>query len=503
MATHNYDAVLVTDTPTFPSWTRGYGAHRIATHLRERGYSVLVVDFSMAMSIQTWKEICSLAIGDTTRFVGFSTTWWPYRDRENLTKNFNPAVSLRDNVSDGYIDTTVQRVANEAATFTEDIAVGLGQRWVDVVKEVNPKCKILIGGAKLDWYPDFPADYKLSGIAETEILDYLEQPKRIWPTMINHDTNGTAYDWGWTTSFTRYTDFDQIRSDEVLTLETSRGCRFKCLYCAFPLIGQKNIASYLKTEEAIYTELLENYERFGVTDYWIADDTFNDTTEKLVHVLNAIRRLPFKPRFRCYLRLDVLTMNPEQIEMLLEIGMVSCFFGIESFHPQAAKLIGKGMSTEKRKETLYKIQEAWGDKVSVNAGYIIGLPYESYEHAKEQMEWFLQEDCPVHMVYCFPLMINPEGTYPNHPMSELDRTYEKYGYSIPDLKKHNFWFKEDDTGIPSFARAFEIIVEFNDKFEKKNVPVKEKIQYGMGNSMKDPRNEYFPSLIQMLKDRLK
>jgi len=456
----------------------------------------------MALTIETWKEICELGIGETTRFVGFSTTWWPYRDLDNLTKQFNPSANLRDNISDEYIDLTA-KIDKPNNTFTEDIAVGFGQRWVDVVKQINPKTKILLGGAKLDWYPDFPADHKLCGMAETEILDFLEQPKRIWPTLIQHDSHATSYDWGWTTSFTRYTEYDNIRPNETMTLETSRGCRFKCLYCAFPLIGQKDIASYLKTEETLYNELLENYERFGVTDYWIADDTFNDTNEKVQHVLNAVKRLPFKPRFRCYLRLDVLTVNPEQIQMLVDVGMVSCFFGIETFHPEAAKLIGKGMATEKRKETLYKVKEAWGDKVRVNAGYIIGLPGESYSFMREQMDWFLDYECPVHMVYCFPLMIHPEGVYYNHPTSELDRTYEKYGYRIPDLKKHNFWFKEDGTDVTSFARAFEIAtVEFNTQFENKKVPVEEQITYGNGDCIKDPVNEYFSPLVQKLRDNL-
>jgi hypothetical protein len=493
---NKFDAIILTETPTYPHWTRGYGAHRIATHLRENGYTVLVIDFSAALTLEVWDKILSLSIGPNTRFVGFSATWWPYRKYKQNQKSVNLSANLRDNVSDEYRP----KEETQAKTFTEYVALGQGQIWVDIVKKYNPKTKILLGGAKIDWYPDFPADHFLSGYAETEILDFLEQPKRIWNKLINHDSHAESRDWGWSTSFTRYTEYDQIRSDEILTLEAARGCKFKCLYCAFPLIGKKDIASYIKNKDALYKELLENYERWGITSYWLADDTVNDSTEKLEYIVEVVKQLPFKPRFRCYLRLDVLAMNPEQAQLLLDMGMVSCFFGIETFHPKAAKLIGKGMDQEKRKQALYDAQKIWGDKVSVNAGYIIGLPGETHAQMRESHDWFMQPNCPVHRVYYFPLIINPPGVYPNHPTSELDRTYEQHGYTIPDMEKHEYWFKDDGTDVLSFERAFEIIKELNDDMDEKPKIVIEQIQYGQGNSIKDPTTEYFPNLIRLLEE---
>lgn len=500
MATsHNYDAIFVTDTAHYPDWTRGYAAHRLATHLRENGYTCLVVDYSSALDLHTWTQICELAIGPDTKFVGFSCTWWPYRNPNDKKGQVNLKANLRDNVSDEYLDA---EISDQPNVLTEAVVQGTAHIWTDVVKKINPKTKIFLGGAKLDWYPDFPADHFFSGLSETQILDYLNQPKRIWPKLINHDTNASGFDWGWHNSFTSYTEMDQIRSGETLTLETTRGCRFKCIYCQFPLVGQKKVADYIKTKEVLYRELMENYERWGATQYWVADDTFNDTTEKLEHILDVVRKLPFKPKFRTYLRLDVLAVNPEQIPMLLEVGMRSCFFGIESFHPETAKVIGKGMSQEKRKQALYDAKALWGDQVSVNAGYIIGLPHEDYAHAKQQLEWFLDYDCPVHKVYYFPLMINPEGSYPNHPMSELDRNYQKYGYNFPDLKQHHDWVKNDGTDITTFKRAFEIIKEFNDQMDVKKVPVQEQIRYGEGDSIKDPHAEYFHPMINTLRTTL-
>jgi hypothetical protein len=92
---NNFDAIILTETPTYPNWTRGYGAHRIATHLRENGYKVLVIDFSAALTIETWDQILSLSIGPNTRFVGFSATWWPYRKYKQNQKSVNLSANLR------------------------------------------------------------------------------------------------------------------------------------------------------------------------------------------------------------------------------------------------------------------------------------------------------------------------------------------------------------------------------------------------------------------------
>ena len=60
----------------------------------------------------------------------------------------------------------------------------------------------------------------------------------------------------------------------------------------------------------------------------------------------------------------------------MELGLEQCYIGIETFHPKASKVIGKGMSPERRKETLYKCRDIWGDRVHIQAGFMVGLPHE-------------------------------------------------------------------------------------------------------------------------------
>jgi radical SAM superfamily enzyme YgiQ (UPF0313 family) len=491
----SFNIILLADTAVYPDWTRGYGAHRIASHLRSNGFTVLVIDFSIALTFDIWEQICQYAVGENTRMLGFSSTWWPYRKPYENNDYINTSVSLVDWATD-----VLKKPYDDKDTLTYDVVRGNIQRWIDVVKNKNPKTKIVLGGAKIDWYRDLPVDNFIDGFGETQILDYLNDSRRIWPTYIKHDTTASSRDWGWTTSSTSYTEFDFIKPKEVLTLEIARGCRFKCAFCSFPLIGRKDYASYTKTEDAIYNELLENYNKWGTTTYWIGDDTFNDSIEKLEMFLKVTKRLPFKLNFRAYIRLDIIAMQPEQIQMLYDMGLKSCWIGIETFHPEASKIIGKGMSAEKRKKALYDIQKVWGDDIAIHAGYIIGLPGEDEEFLRAELEWFCQEDNPVnHNPNFLALIINPPGAFEYHPMSDIDRNPEKYGYKIPDMKKHNFWIREDEIGITSAVHAFKLSLEFQKTLSKRRKFIPEKISYALG--IRDPVKEYFLPLIDLLKSK--
>lgn len=483
-----FDVILVTDTATYPSWSRGYGAHRLANHLRSKGYSTLVIDFSSALDFQTWKKICDVAVGTSTKLIGFSCTWWPYRNK-NIIKG-----SIID-----YWAEIGEELDLDKDSLTYAAATGQANPWIEFAKEKNKKIKVLLGGPKLDWYLDFPADYFVNGLGENQIIDFLTETRRIWPKVIQHDINSNSKDWGWRNSQTLYNKYDQIGKDEILNLEIARGCKFKCAFCSFPLIGQKDVANYTKSEETIYDELMHNYNNWGVTRYFIADDTYNDSNEKLEMMLRIKNRLPFDLKIKAYIRADLTVVWPQQLKLLKDGGLASCYIGLESFHPNASKFAGKGMKAEKRKQALYDMNAAWGDSVSINVGYIVGLPGEDEAFLREQAEWFARDDCPVNYGVSFiGLMINPvkEGSY-MFP-SEMDRNPGSFGYSIPNIEKPNHWVKNDGTDITTYSKATELANELNSFVWGSRKTKYDNVDYKDGQ-VQDPKH-YFLKLIEMLKN---
>ena len=68
-----------------------------------------------------------------------------------------------------------------------------------------------------------------------------------------------------------------------------RGCRFKCSYCNFPILGVKD--DYTRDADDFDTNLRRNYDDWGVTEYIITDDTFNDYVEKIRKYADRVEQI--------------------------------------------------------------------------------------------------------------------------------------------------------------------------------------------------------------------
>ena len=77
----NYDVILFTDlSDSFIPYRVG-GAYAIASHLRQHGYTVKVIDnfvWILENNVQELFTYLDNHIGDNTRFIGFSTTFCRY-----------------------------------------------------------------------------------------------------------------------------------------------------------------------------------------------------------------------------------------------------------------------------------------------------------------------------------------------------------------------------------------------------------------------------------------
>jgi radical SAM superfamily enzyme YgiQ (UPF0313 family) len=459
-----FNVILFTDAPYPHHRIRGYGVHRIASQIRANGYTCLVIDFSSILTFEKYKEIIDASVGPETLMIGFSTTWFPYRWPE-LPGEFTNQIPGH-HIGEEH---ELSHLKEEKHDWRkENLVVQFGKNdiadWLKYPKLINPKTKIVLGGAKADFYMDLEnVDHVIFGIAETmtiELLDKLSgKTKRIFNKYIDHDRKAHAPTWDFRESKTQYTEYDFIQPQETLNLEVGRGCRFKCAFCNFPLIGQKNVNDYLKYPTIIRDELLENYERWGTTKYFIVDDTFNDSTEKLEMMVKVMQDLPFKIKFWCYTRIDLLAAHPEQMELMKELGVAETFFGLETFNDKSSKTIGKGMPSSRRQDTLYKAKEVWGDRVCMEGGFMIGLPYETQASWRETVNWLKRTDCPLDISTCYPVNI-AKKTERNQwfPTSWFDNNYEQFGYYFPHPGVEGIlaWQKDDETDINSFVQAQEI-----------------------------------------------
>lgn len=400
-----YDVIILTGITGF-EFQRAIGAYRIASHLRQHGYSVQIIDFIDYFNLEELSSIIDNITGDNTLALCISTTFLKTRDDDDIISS---------------VYKSFRQVSSKFRFLVENYRIK------------HPFVKIVGGGANVFRYKeDTLFDTVITGYGEVVILDYINSLKnkkrRLYPTyknvtLINGDNHLLPID----NMQHIWSPNDCILNGETLPIEISRGCIFKCSFCSYPLNGKKKF-DYLRDPEFIKDEMIRNYELYGTTNYMFSDDTFNDSTYKLEKLHKVFTNLPFKLKFVSYLRLDLLYAHQEQIQLLKEMGLGSAAFGIESLKPKTAKFIGKGMAKDKIKDFLPRLYyEHWNEEISVICSFIIGLPYESLEEVEESFNWI--QSVKINSIW-MPLVITPTNFY----RSEIDKNYEKYGYKLLDTE---------------------------------------------------------------------
>lgn len=430
---------------------RSIGAYQIANFLRQNGYTVQIIDFTDYFTSEELLTVSEKFITDQTLAVGISTTFYQESndDKSKFLHNGKNKFELNE--------------------FPENVLTTIAN-----IKLKFPEIKIVAGGAKAESTRNIKyVDTIIHGYAEDKFLQYLntlpnnknrvsknvvfeittehQHPKVIHtePLVKNFSIEQLSHN---------FSNRDCVLPNETLPLEVSRGCIFKCLFCAFPLNGKSKL-DYLRDPVLIKEELIHNYESYGTTNYFLSDDTFNDSTEKIERLHRVITDLPFKINFATYLRLDLLHAHKEQISLLQEMGLASPFFGIESLNQSSASIIGKGMNTTRTKDFLLELYHThWKEQIPITASFIIGLPKETKETILETYNWI--KSSPINSVF-FPLSITEKSFY----KSEFDVNYSKYGYQFDPAT--GYW-KNDSF---DFTEASDLAETFNEELmRKENYP---------------------------------
>jgi len=438
------------------------GAAKIASELRKNGMDVLIVPNCMNLSFAGIKQIVENN-KENLLWVGLSTTFMAMRVTEqDQAEYYDVWKKSSDPIID--IDFLVKKVDDLLSTdviLWNTKALGLISHMLASKYSVP----FIIGGAasyKVDTTGPLahPNTHVVNGYAESYVQELTDARAHDPCKDIPYLVNNTAYD---NTEFKHsqiiWTENDFIEPDDWLPIEIARGCAFDCAYCNYPRRG--TFDSY-RHAESLREELIRNYEKFGVTRYMLVDDLYNDSKEKVRYLYdNVWSRLPFKPEWTSFMRLDMFWADPESIEIVKASGARYGAFGIETLHDRAGKRVGKGLGKRRIIETLEMLKAGWGDEVLVSACMIAGLPFEPLESIIESIEWSMETDL-LHGTSWQYLQLTPPNNNKlivnaTEDTTRIDNDNDKFGVTWQD--KEN-WI--NSAGV-SKAQAIEVINRYSSK----------------------------------------
>jgi hypothetical protein len=375
------------------------GGHRIASFLRTNGWDVEVVDFAAQFLLDELKQIAKSRISNTTYFFAFSCIFssWP-----NVISQF-----------------------------------------VDWLKTTYPGIAIIYGGTAWPSVHSPSIDYYITGYGEMAVLKLLKYltgnaTRSSLPFDLRFanrkviSANQSCPAFPLNILSIDYEDRDFLLPDEWTNIELSRGCIFKCKFCNYPVLNVKG--DYSQNDNDFYRNIQSNFDRFGIKNYYVVDETFNDRPDKIEKFADAVEQLSFVPFFSGFIRADLLVSRPNDRENLLRMNFLGHHYGIESLHYPSAQSIGKGMHPDKLTEGLVEVKKYFqNNNRKIYRGtmsFIAGLPHETSTTMMATANW-LKNHWSDQSAIWFPLSI-PDPTQTIHgwtdSVSDISVDFMKFGY---------------------------------------------------------------------------
>jgi len=338
-------------------WERILWTHRVAMFLRMHDWDAEVVDFTAFWKLHELQELVRSRVSNKTVMFCFGTAflnpWSPYlNDFIAWLKKEYPDIPI------------VVGGNNAMVTPAENV-----DYWVDSYGEnaVLALCKHLIGtlGAPLLTDPAFFGSKKVI----RGLYHYPSAPLDSY--LVDYENRDFMMPW------------------ECPQIETARGCMFSCSYCNFPIIGQAKDVSVSKEE--FKRQLQTGYEKWGIKNWRVMDETFNDRPEKLQKYADAVDELDYDTWICGFARGDLVVKHRDHWDTYIRLGFLGHSMGIETFNKEAGKLVRKGMDPERLQDGLLEFQ-SYTDihaprRYRANIQMICGIPGESVESWNESLQW--------------------------------------------------------------------------------------------------------------------
>ncbi|MDP8236341.1 MAG: radical SAM protein [Candidatus Erginobacter occultus] len=274
-----------------------------------------------------------------------------------------------------------------------------------LVKEIDPSLSVVVGGVHAFLYPEETVnlpeiDYVLSGEGEESfalLLDRLENrgdldtvPGLIYlkdgrvqsspSPPLCADLDALPFPARRLTPYGKYSSV-MARRQPITTMFTSRGCPFRCSFCARPHLGKQ--FRYRSAENVV--DEMEECVGLGIREFLIYDDTFTVNRDRAIAVAEEIILRELKIGWDIRARVDCV--DREMLKILKVAGCERIHYGVEAGTEKILKVLNKGITLDKARETI-----ALTRKIGIEtlAYFMIGSPTETRADILETIRFALE-----------------------------------------------------------------------------------------------------------------
>lgn len=315
-----------------------------------------------------------------------------YLDQIELLDGYDDYKSIMNNPNHNIWDICVDKIVasdSDVVGFTMFTAnIPAVQIISKLLKQRKPNIKIIIGGpnvsinATSSMITISNADYAIRGEGEETLLEFMSgELLSSIKGLIYRDSSNETNRLKINPQRDFIEDLDKLPYPNRGRIDlsgnpiggnyiiTSRGCPFRCSFCASPTIWQNRVRT--RSVNNIMDELV-HLKMLGNEFVQFKDDTLTMDKNRIMHLLNEMIRSNIDMEWVCDTRLNSLDI--ELLQRMRTAGCRRVKVGIESGSDEILKKIHKGITVQSIKDKIRLIKTA---NIDITAYFMIGFPGET------------------------------------------------------------------------------------------------------------------------------
>lgn len=138
----------------------------------------------------------------------------------------------------------------------------------------------------------------------------------------------------------------------ALNIATTRGCPFKCNWCAKPIYGNRYNS---RSPEMVVEEIEMLVNTYNTSNFWMCDDIFGLKPGWVKKFKTLVQEKGLKIQYKIQSRADLL-LEEDNIQDLADSGLYEAWLGAESGSQKILDAMDKGTTIEQIKTSTRKLQ---------------------------------------------------------------------------------------------------------------------------------------------------
>jgi radical SAM superfamily enzyme YgiQ (UPF0313 family) len=252
---------------------------------------------------------------------------------------------------------------------------------IKIVKDVLPQVPIVLGGKYATLCYDHAvkfsgADFIIAGAGEKMLLQLFHKIFDEIPLLIPDENNLDSYP---------YPAFDLINKIEQLPLITSRGCPYRCSYCASRIFNNKfrQRDPVKVVDEIEYWQKKTDVENFSFYD----DALLVNPQNMIIPLLKELKRRNISCRFHCPNGLHLREINEELSRLLFNSGFKTIRFGFETSDLTRQLQTGGKVKNEELYNAVNHLKNAGYKTDEIGIYLLCGMPGQKAKEVIDSIEF--------------------------------------------------------------------------------------------------------------------